>query len=109
MANDKLDFENRVASLETQFVALAAKVERLSAVKGKRKQTDAEKQARKLKLLEGGPYNKESLAKLNNREIKMLASAMNINTFAKTRKEADQLIFEKQKGQTKQSNKESKK
>ena len=101
MTNDKTDVETRLASLETQFAALTDKVKSLSAATGKRKQTGVEKQARKLKLLEAGPYTKESIAKLNNREVKMLASAMEINTFAKSRVEAVQLILEKQKAQTK--------
>ena len=102
MQDDKKDVETRVASLEIQFAALTDKVKSLSAATGKRKQTGVEKQARKLKLLEAGPYTKESIAKLNNREVKMLASAMDINTFAKSRDEAVRLILEKQKAQTKQ-------
>jgi uncharacterized coiled-coil protein SlyX len=109
MEKEKLDVEKRVSSLETQFAALSEKVESLSAAIGKRKKTEVEKQARKLKLLEAGPYNKEGLAKLNNREIKMLASALDINSFAKNRDQSVRSILEKQKGQAKQGKTEAKK
>jgi len=41
----------------------------------------AAKEAKKAELLAGVPYTKESIEKLNSRELKMLASAMGINSF----------------------------
>ena len=57
----------------------------------------ADKEIRKANLLANGPYDSDGLAELTGRDIKMLASAMKLNSFGMTRDEAVKLISTAQK------------
>ena len=57
----------------------------------------ADKELRKANLLANGPYDADGLADLTGRDIKMLASAMKLNSFGMTRDDAVKLISGAQK------------
>ena len=87
--------EIRVEQLEIRFSDLSKQVENLKEGR-KRKLSKSEKEAKKQELLKGGPYDKKKLDGLKLMEIKMLASAMEINSFGKQRDEIVKLILDNQ-------------
>ena len=95
--------EEKIASLGIRVEQLEIRVSDLSKEvdsqrKGqKRKLTKTEKETVKQELLKGGPYDKKKLDDLKLNEIKMLASAMEINSFGKQRDEIAKLILGKEK------------
>lgn len=79
--------EDRVAALETRVAELTEALEKGGGKGGKRHTSKDEKDELKAKLMEGVPYDKKSLADLQGKQVKMLASAMGINSFGKGRDE----------------------
>ena len=88
--------EIRMEQLEIRVSDLSKEVDSLRKGR-KRKLTKTEKESIKQELLKGGPYDKKKLDELKLNEIKMLASAMEINSFGKQRDEIAKLILGNQK------------
>ena len=82
----------RVEQLEIKLSELSKEMDGLRKGR-KRKLTKTEKESIKQELLKGGPYDKKKLDDLKLNEIKMLASAMEINSFGKHRDEIAKLIL----------------
>jgi len=85
--------EARVTALEKRLDDVLATLQKAPASAGKPKSGKAEKDAIKAKLLEACPYKKADLEKLNGREIKMLASAVGVNSFRQARPDTEKEIL----------------
>jgi hypothetical protein len=81
------DLGSRVLMLEKRLNDLFELIEKRppadAPATGKVKATKAEKDAAKAELVKGCPYTKDSIADLNARQVKQLASGLGINSFAK--------------------------
>ena len=62
-----------------------------------KKMSDVEKDQIKKKLLKRVPYDKRKLEKLNLKDLRMLASAIKINSFGIKRDDLIKVILSKQK------------
>ena len=83
--------EARVTALEKRLDEVLATLQKAPA--GKAKTGKAEKDAIKAKLVEACPYKAADLKKLNGREIKMLASAVGVNSFRQARPDTEKEIL----------------
>jgi hypothetical protein len=92
------DDPEEIDSLTARVDALEKRLDEALAVltkapAGKAKTGKAEKDAIKAKLVEKCPYKKADLEKLNGREIKMLASAVGVNSFRQARPDTEKEIL----------------
>jgi len=97
--NEKQSVDVRVAALEIRIGAVEALLNNLVGASPKisKKISDAEKDRMKAKLLKGVPYDNKKLEKLNSIQLKLLASAMKINSFGMKRVDIVKTILSKQK------------
>jgi len=99
MTNENKPIETRLSALEIRMGAVEALLNNLAgAFSGKtRKMSDAEKSHMKAELLKGIPYDNKKLEKLKTTELKLLASALGINSFGMKRAAIVKAIITKQK------------
>ena len=99
--DNEMSFNVRMSAVEIRMGALEAVVNQLTIGKLKnnksKKLTSAEKSQIKEQLLKNAPYDKKGLEQLKGPELKMLASALEINSFGVKRSELIKKIFVKQK------------
>lgn len=98
---NEMNIDVRVSAVEVRMGALEALVNqltigKLNSPKSKRL-TSEEKVQIKENLLKNVPYDKKGLEGLNGPDLKMLASALEINSFGIKRSELIKKIFVKQK------------
>jgi hypothetical protein len=91
----------RMSAAEIRIGALEALVNQLTLGKMKgamsKRLTKEEKSQKKDELLQKVPYDKKGLEALNGPDLKMLASALEINSFGIKRNDLIKQIFVKQK------------
>ncbi len=96
------NLELRVAELVEageggEATAAAAAEETTTSKTGKKKTSTAEKDKIKKKLAKGIPYKKDKLEGMKASEVKMLCSAMDINSFGLSKDKAIAAIMKEQK------------
>ena len=92
------EMEERLAGLETRVAGAAEE----GAGKVTRKKTSkSDKDEKKAELMKGVPYTVKTIAGLSGRDVKMLASAMEINSFGKARDVVEKLILKSAKNKKK--------
>ena len=97
----------RLKSLEQRVADLAEKIEAGGGKKKSGRGLDKDaKEEKKAELLAGMPYSKDDLGEMKNSEVKMLCSALTINSFGMSK---DDAISEIVKVQKKKDNKGGKK
>jgi hypothetical protein len=84
--------EIRMASVESQLNILVG-----SAASKSRKRSTADKETIKAGLLKKGPYDRKKLESLKTTDMRMLASALGINSFGTKREDLIKAILSKQK------------
>jgi hypothetical protein len=96
---NEMNIDVRMSAVEIRMGALEAIVSQLTSGKNGKFQrlTSAEKTQIKEKLLKSVPYNKKALEELKGPELKMLASALEVNSFGVKRSELIKKIFVAQK------------
>lgn len=100
MGNETENLKVRLSALEIRMASMEASLHNFAGVVGSRKSkkmTDVEKDQIKKKLLKRGPYDKRKLEKLNLKDLRMLASAIKINSFGIKREDLIKVILSKQK------------
>ena len=99
MTTENKPIETRLSALEIRMGAVEALLNNLAgAFSGKtRKMSDVEKSNMKAELLKGVPYDNKKLEKLKTIELKLLASALGINSFGMKRAVIVKAIITKQK------------
>lgn len=99
MIMTEINIDVRMSAIEIRMGALEAIVSQLTSGKiGKSKRlTNVEKSQIKGQLLKNVPYDKKGLEQLKGPELKMLASALEVNSFGVKRSELAKTIFAKQK------------
>ena len=98
--NEINNFITRLSALEIRMASVEASLNNLVGVPGTRKSKKmsvTEKDQMKKKLLRGMPYDKRRIEKLNLTELRMLASAIKINSFGIKRDELINAILAGQK------------
>ena len=98
-ANENTSIDTRLSALEIRMASVEALLNNLagSSSRKTRKISDAEKDRMKSELLKGVPYDNKKLEKLNSIELKILASALGINSFGMKRVDIVKRILSKQK------------
>ena len=96
---NEMNMDVRMSAVEIRMGAIEAIVNQLTTGRnGKSKRlSNAEKSQIKEKLLKNIPYDKKALEALKGPDLKMLASALEINSFGVKRSELIKKIFVKQK------------
>jgi hypothetical protein len=95
----EMNMDVRMSAVEIRMGALEAIVSQLTSGKNGKSQrlSNTEKSQIKEKLLKNVPYDKKALEELKGPDLKMLASALEINSFAVKRSELIKKIFVVQK------------
>jgi hypothetical protein len=95
----EMNMDVRLSAVEIRMGALEAIVNQLTTGKNGKSQrlTNAAKSQIKEKLLKNVPYDKKALEGLKGPELKMLASALEINSFGVKRSDLMKKIFIAQK------------
>ena len=104
--------ELRVSALEARVQLLDSLIDKI--IKGaetspKRKTTREQKEAAKQRLLDAGPYDKKSLEEMGGKDLRILASALNINSFGMARDKIVAAILTSQKPKNEKTKKEKSK
>jgi hypothetical protein len=99
MTTENTSTDTRLSALEIRMASVEALLNNLagSSSKKSKKMSDVEKGRIRAKLLKGVPYDKKSLEKLTLIELKILASAMKINSFGMKRVDIVKAVLSKQK------------
>jgi len=99
MTSENTSIDTRLSALEIRMGAVEALLNNLSGAFSKKtkKMSDAEKDLMKAELLKGVPYDNKKLEKLKTTELKLLASALEINSFGMKRADIVKSILKKQK------------
>jgi len=98
-AESKSDIISRLDAIKARIEDIASAMISTGNVGGGKKKgsNKAEKEAAKAELLEKGPYGSDELKALMGKEVKMLASAMGINSFGQAREDVEKAILAAQK------------
>jgi len=98
-ANETTSIDTRLSALEIRMGSVEALLNNLvgSSPRISKKLSNAEKERIRAKLLKGVPYDNKKLEKLTAIELKILASAMEINSFGIKRVDIVMAILSKQK------------
>jgi hypothetical protein len=99
MTTENTSIDTRLSALEIRMASVEALLNNLagSSSRKTKKLSNEEKERIKTKLLKGVPYDNKKLEKLNSIELKMLASAMKINSFGMKRVDIVKAVLSKQK------------
>lgn len=100
VGNETENLRVRLSALEIRMASVEASLNNFVGVAGTRKtkkMSDVEKDEIKKKLLKRAPYDKRKLEKLNLKDLRMLASAMEFNSFGIKRDDLIKAILSKQK------------
>jgi hypothetical protein len=98
--NETNNLDLRLSALEIRMASVEASLNNLVGVASTRKSkkmSEAQKDQMKKRLLRGLPYDKRRIEKLNLTELRILASAIKINSFGIKRDELIKIILSKQK------------
>ena len=98
--NETENLKVRLSALEIRMTSVEASLNNYISAAGtklSKKMSDEEKDQIKKKLLKGVPYDKRKLEKLNLKDLRMLASAIKINSFGINRDDLIKVILSKQK------------
>ena len=98
-ANETTSIDTRLSALEIRIASVEALLNNLagSSSRKTKKLSNEEKERIKAKLLKGVPYDNKKLEKLNSIKLKILASALGINSFGMKRVDIVKAILSKQK------------
>lgn len=92
------DLKERVKALEARVAEIKESMEgSTTAAKSARGSKKAEKEEAKQKLLEGAPYSDSDLKAMTGRDLKMLGSALGVNTFGMKTEEVLKVVKQAQK------------
>ena len=100
MGNETENLKVRLSALEVRMASVEALLNNYISAAGtklSKKMSDVEKDQIKKKLLKRVPYDKRNLEKLNLKDLRMLASAIKINSFGIKRDDLIKVILSKQK------------
>ena len=98
--NETENLKVRLSALEVRMASVEALLNNYissAGTKSSKKMSDVEKDQIKKKLLKRVPYDKRNLEKLNLKDLRMLASAIKINSFGIKRDDLIKVILSKQK------------
>jgi len=98
-ANENTSIDTRLSALEIRMASVEALLNNLAGASPRKtkKISDEEKDRMKSELLKGVPYDNKKLEKLTSIELKILASALGINSFGMKRVDIVKAILSKQK------------
>lgn len=98
-ANENTSIDTRLSALEIRMASVEALLNNLAGAypRKTKKISDEEKDSMKTKLLKDVPYDNKKLEKLTSIELKILASALGINSFGMKRVDIVKAVLSKQK------------
>jgi uncharacterized coiled-coil protein SlyX len=98
-ANETTSIDTRLSALEIRMASVEALLNNLAGASPRKtkKISVEEKDRMKSELLKGVPYDNKKLEKLNSIELKILASALGINSFGMKRVDIVKGVLSKQK------------